>query len=365
VLSYSKGRAVPSPQVNRSTPAAFAVTALLAGAVLSGCVQAVDPDAGKPVVGMDYPRSDTDFWNSYIGYVPTFAKREGLQLRTANSQNDVDRLITNVQTFLGQDIQAMVMAPQDTEAIAPTLSTLAAKRIPVVTVDTRPDKGDVYMVVRADNRAYGVKACQFLGTKLHNTGKVVMLEGALSSINGRDRTEGFNDCMKEHFPGITVYGEETDWKGDVAAAKLDSRLTADPAIRGVYMQASYALSATLQVLEKHRMLVPPSDPDHVFVVSNDGVPEELKQIKMGNIDATVNQPADEYARYALLYANAAISGKTFKAGPTDHGSTIVQVRAGVLEDQLSAPLITADGMQIDGAATLTPDDPGLWANTLG
>ncbi len=47
------------------------------------------------------------------------------------------------------------MAPQDTAAIAPTLSQLAAKKIPVVTVDTRPDTGNVYMVVRADNRAYG------------------------------------------------------------------------------------------------------------------------------------------------------------------------------------------------------------------
>ena len=47
------------------------------------------------------------------------------------------------------------MAPQDTAAIAPTLAQLAAKKIPVVTVDTRPDTGKVYMVVRADNRAYG------------------------------------------------------------------------------------------------------------------------------------------------------------------------------------------------------------------
>ena len=57
------------------------------------------------------------------------------------------------------------MAPQDTAAIGPTLQQLAAKKIPVVTIDTRPDTGNVFMVVRADNRAYGEKACQFLGTR--------------------------------------------------------------------------------------------------------------------------------------------------------------------------------------------------------
>ena len=63
------------------------------------------------------------------------------------------------------------MAPQDTAAIAPTLQQLATKKIPVVTVDTRPDKGNVFMVVRADNRAYGEKACQFLGDEARRQGQ--------------------------------------------------------------------------------------------------------------------------------------------------------------------------------------------------
>ena len=30
----------------------------------------------KPLIGVDYPRSDTDFWNSYIKYVPQFAHQD-------------------------------------------------------------------------------------------------------------------------------------------------------------------------------------------------------------------------------------------------------------------------------------------------
>ncbi|OAH09351.1 sugar ABC transporter substrate-binding protein [Streptomyces jeddahensis] len=344
------------------------VSTLSALALLSACGSGstTSPSASDtPLVGVDYPRSDTDFWNSYIKYTPQYAKELGLDLKTTNSQNDVAKLTANAQTFISQGVKGLAMAPQDTAAIAPTLAQLEAKKIPVVTVDTRPDTGKVFMVVRADNRAYGEKACQYLGTKLGGKGKVVMLQGDLSSINGRDRTEAFNDCMKKNYPDIKVFGEATNWDGAVAAQKLQTRLTQHPDIKGVYMQSSFALSGTLQVLKQRGLLVDPKDKKHVFVVSNDGIPEELKSIAEGKIDATVSQPADLYAKYALYYLKAAIDGKTFKPGKTDHDSTIIQVRDGLLEDQLSAPLVTADGGTYGGVPSVKSDDKSLWGNNLG
>ncbi|MEV5817911.1 sugar ABC transporter substrate-binding protein [Micromonospora harpali] len=352
--------------MNRRNLLGTGLTLLLVAtaALTAGCGdQAGDGAAsggGKPLVGVDYPRSDTDFWNSYIKYVPKSAEELGVELKTTNSQNDVASLISNAQTFMSQGVKGVVMAPQDTAAIAPTLAQLESRKIPVVTIDTRPDTGRVFMVVRADNRAYGTKACQFLGTKLGGKGKVVMLQGGLDSINGRDRTEAFNECMAKEFPGIKVFGEATDWKADVAASKLQTRFASDPDIKGIYMQSSFALSGTLQILKQRGMQVPPTDPKHVFVVSNDGIPEELKNIGDGLIDATVSQPADLYARYGLEYAKAAIEGKTFQPGPTEHGSTIIQVRDGLLEDQLPAPLVTLDGAPVAGQPTLKFDDASLW-----
>ncbi|MGI5240219.1 sugar ABC transporter substrate-binding protein [Dactylosporangium sp. CA-139066] len=353
--------------MNRNALFGLGLTVVLGTAVLAaGCSgDNASPGAGPaaaPLIGVDYPRSDTDFWNSYIKYVPQFAGELGVQIKTTNSQNDIAALISNVQAFQSQGVKGVVMAPQDTAAIAPTLEQLAGKKIPVVTIDTRPDTGKVFMVVRADNRAYGTKACQFLGTKLGGKGKVVMLEGGLDSINGRDRTEAFNECMKKDFPGITVFGEATDWKGDVAATKLQTRFVSDPDIKGIYMESSFALSGTLQILKQRGLQVAPTDPKHVFVVSNDGIPEELKDIQGGLIDATVSQPADLFAKYGLYYVKAAIEGKTFQPGPTDHGSTIIQVRDGVLEDQLAAPLVTLDGATIGGQPTTKFDDKSLWGN---
>ncbi|WP_327089740.1 sugar ABC transporter substrate-binding protein [Nonomuraea sp. NBC_01738] len=314
-----------------------------------------DAAAAGGKVGIDHPRADSDFWNSYIKYVPQMATELKVDLMNpTNSQNDVSKLVGNVQALTSQGAKAIVMAPQDTGAIATTLQQLENKKIPVVTVDTRPDKGKVYMVVRADNRAYGTKACEFLGEKLGGKGKVVQLQGALGSINGRDRSEAFLECMKTKFPGITVFNEPTEWEGSKAASMLQTRLEQNPDIKGVYMHAGGVhLAPTIQVLKTKGLLVPPTDPKHVFVISNDGIPQEFEAIRKGEIDATVSQPADLYAKYALFYAKAAIEGKTFKAGPTDHDSTIIELPNG-LEDQLPAPLVTKDNV----------DDKNLWGNQV-
>lgn len=169
--------------------------------------------------------------------------------------------------------------------------------------------------------------------------------------------------MKKSYPGVKVLGEATNWDGAVAAQKLQTDLTANPDIKGVYMESSFALSGTLQVLKQKGLLVDPKDKKHVFIVSNDGIPEELKSIAEGKIDATVSQPADLYAKYALYYLKAAIDGKTFQPGKTDHDSNIIKVRDGVLEDQLSAPLVTADGATYGGVPSVKSDDKSLWATT--
>ena len=342
----------------RSTAAAVSVLAVLALATACNRASTTSAASGgdKPAIGIDLPRSDSDFWNSYAEYMKKDIKTDGINaLPLSNSQNDVTKLVANVQVFENTGAKAVVMAPQDTGAIASTLDTLASKKIPVVSVDTRPDKGDVYMVVRADNRAYGTKACEFLGKQLGGKGKVAEFQGSLDSINGRDRSEAFAECMKTKFPKIKVFELPTDWKGDVASAKLQSLLAQNPDLNGIYMQAGGAfLQPTLALLEQKGLLKPAGQKGHISIVSNDGIPQEFDAIRKGQIDATVSQPADLYAKYALYYANAAAAGKTFKPGPTDHDSTIVKLPNG-LEDQLAAPLVTKDNV----------DDKTLWGNNVG
>ncbi|MDX3716482.1 substrate-binding domain-containing protein, partial [Streptomyces europaeiscabiei] len=141
-----------------------------------------------------------------------------------------------------------------------------------------------------------------------------------------------------------------------AAAGLEALYTANPDIKGIYMQAGGVyLAPTLSTLRRHDALVTAGSPGHVVIVSNDGIPQELDAIRKGLIDATVSQPADQYAKYGIYYIKRAMEGETFHPGPTDHDSTIVRLPSGILEDQLPAPLVTKDNV----------DDASLWGNQIG
>ena len=98
-------------------------------------------------------------------------------------------------------------------------------------------------------------------------------------------------------------------------------------------------------------------------MSNDGIPQELEAIREGSIDATVSQPADLVRQVRRCTTpRPPLEGKTFRPGPTDHDSTIIQVPNG-LEDQLPAPLVTRDPGTF-GDSTIGVDDTSLWGNNL-
>jgi ribose transport system substrate-binding protein len=344
--------------------------AAAAGLTMAACGSTAAPSSSggsttaAAKVGVDFPRSDSEFWNAFNKYVPLKATGLGINLLTpTNSQNNIQNLIANVQTLVGEGAKGVVMAPQDTAAIVGELSTLAGQNLPVVSVDTRPDSGKWYMVVRANNVAYGTTSCKFIGSKLNGQGNVAELEGDLTSINGRDRTTGFDQCMQQNYPNIKLYKAPAKWDGPTGAADLQTFLTqTHNNINGVYMQASTFLQPTINLLKQDNLLVGPSDPKHIVIVDNDGVSADLQAIGAGQIDAAVSQPADLYAQYALFYIQAAIQGKTFKAGPTNHNSTIVDVGGGNLEDQLAAPLATADGASGSWGPSVKYSDSSLWGN---
>jgi ABC-type sugar transport system substrate-binding protein len=132
-------------------------------------------------------------------------------------------------------------------------------------------------------------------------------------------------------------------------------------VNAIYMEASIYLPSTLQLLKQKGLLKPAGQSGHIVIVSNDGVPAEYQAIKAGEMDATVSQPADLYAKVALQYIKDAIAGKTAHTGPGYGGGTVVKTPNGLLEDQLPAPLVTVDGKY---PGSVSVDDQSLWGNQV-
>jgi len=325
----------------------------VAALVLSiGAAQAAE----APKVGVDLTTLTSPFWTAYNRYIVQEAKAQGLDLlQPFNSEFDTSKQITGVKNAISLGAKGIIFSPFESAAAGTILKTAQAAHVAVVAVDVAPSTGPVAIVVRANNLAYGEKACRYIGDHVAE-GPVVQIMGDQASINGRDRGNGFRDCIAKNYPKLKELEIPTKaWSGEDAASGLDALLNANPGIKAIYMHAGGVfLAPTLQTLRRKGLLKLAGDPAHIIIVSNDGIPQEFDAIRKGEADATVSQPADLYAKYGIMYLKQAIEGKKFAPGPTDHDSTIVEVAPGVLEDQLAARLVTQANV----------NDKSFWGNQL-
>jgi len=227
--------------------------------------------------------------------------------------------------------------------------------VPVVSVDVAPTKGKVYMIVRADNILYGQSACKYIGSHAKGSGDVAMLEGDLASINGLDRKNGFNTCMKANYPNLKVVEYATKWDTPTAVNDAKTALSTYSDLKGIYAHWSGPVPGIIAAEKSAGKFTKVGAANHIVLFSNDGTPQEHGWIRAGQEDATISQPATLYAQYAVFYAKQAIAGVKYHAGmKTDHGSQIVNL-LGNLEDAIVAPVVSKANV----------NDPKLWGNYKG
>lgn len=336
---------------------AAAAGCVAAAMALAACGSSGDSGRGSDKGDYKVAYSTTSLGDAYrvvlARHVESGGKAEGLNMMSpTDADNDPAKQITDVTTMLGQGVDGIEMIVLDSGAIKPALDRAEAKGVPVVAIDQGPSSGKVAMVVRGDNKLMGRQACEHLGATLEGRGKVLELQGALDGIGGQERTRGFNDCMKEQFPGIDVISKPTDWLQEKATTAAQTVLSTNREVNGLFLASDAAmLPGVLKVLERLGRLHPIGREGHLPLATIDGTPFALEQIRRGYVDAVVSQPLSGYARWAAHYMRRAIEGEEFRPGPTDHGSRIIEEN-GNLSDILPTPVVTRDNV----------DDRELWGN---
>ena len=322
----------------------------LAVAVAAGAAQAESFTLGYSVGFLTDP-----FQAIQVDLTMAQAKEAGLQtLPVANANGDAGKQITDFHNLIAQGAKGIIVVPTDSDAIAPALSYAAEQGVPVVAIDIGPAGGKAAMIVRADNIRMGADACQQMGEALGGKGTVLSMMGDQATTNGRDRTSGFNACMKERFPDIKVIEQPTYWKTDRATSVAQTVVTSTPDLAGIYMQSdAVMLAGVLSVLESAGKLKAVGEPGHLYLISIDGTPFALKKVREGWLDAAISQPLNLYVKYGLAYLQDAVAGKSFEAGPTDHDSRIDQLNGNPM-DLLPAPVVTKANV----------DDQTLWGNQV-
>jgi ribose transport system substrate-binding protein len=305
-------------------------------------------------LGVSLTFNNTDFWTNYIKYETQFATQYNATLiGPLVANNDAAKQITDIHTLIQEGAQALIVNPVDSAAIAPALDFAASKNIPVVSVDVAPSSGKVFMIVRADNVLYGQNSCKYIASHASgSSGHIAILEGDLASLNGKDRTDGCNQVIQQNYPNFKTVEYATKWDTPTAVNDAKTALSTYPDLKGIYVEWGAPEDGILAAEQAAGRFTKVGSPSHIVLVGNDGVPHEHALIRANQLDATISQPANSYAQYAIFYARAALEGKTYTAGQTtDHNSTYVSLQ-GNLEDALPAPVVNLTNV----------DDPNLWGN---
>ena len=347
--------------VSKLTRAVLVATLLALG--VSACGDSSDgSDGGAPTsearsaadltVGFSNKASD-QFVLTMQSFAVEQIEEAGMKaLQPVSAGTDPAKQISDVQSLVSAGADAMIVVPQDSSAIKPALDFLASKDIPTVTLDTAPVGARVAMAVMADNVKMGEDACRQMGEWLSGRGTVLSMQGDYRTSTGRDRGVGFKRCMDEEFPGVEVIERPTYWDAARAADVANTTLKSNKEIDGVYMASdTVMLSPVLSALKGAGRDAKVGDDGHVYLISIDGSPFGLEQIRAGRLDALLSQPLDLYAKHGVEYLRKASAGETFRTGPTDHDSRIVTI-SGNLTDLLPAPLVTAENAS----------DASLWGN---
>ena len=340
-----------------------------AGATSTGSAKA----AGETMIGVDLTYNNTAFWSAYINYETQYAAQLHIHVigpllagANASLQN------TQIENLVNEGAKAIIVNPETATSLGPAISYAAAHHVQLVSVDTIVGAGKVYMVVRASNTQYGEDACAEISSKV-KSGYVLDIEGDLTSSNGADRTNAFNQCMAANDPGVHVLKDPTNWITATAVTDAQNAVNAyGSQLKGIYSQWSSPDTGILPLLKSKGLT------GKVIVVSDDGVPFEMCDISQGTLSASQSQPANLYAEWALKYAQDAANGVKLSVGQPGGGApaltTVSFAGDSNLGDPIVPPFVTkasqtltvtpVDGLS--GSVATTPvSDASLWGNVYG
>ena len=195
-------------------------------------------------------------------------------LAPTNADGDSGKQITDVRNLIGAGAKGLIVVANDSKAIIPALDYRRRRR----KCRSSPSTSDrtaaaLYAIVRADNRRHGLDRLRGHGQGDRRRGQGAVAAGRVqTSINGRERSEGFHDCMTKEHPNIELIERPTDWDATKQAAALQTVLAANPDLKGIFQQSDYALSPTLNVLKQAGRDAKVGEPGHIYNISIDAEP---------------------------------------------------------------------------------------------
>jgi ribose transport system substrate-binding protein len=272
--------------------------------VLAAAAAAVaKPDANKNITLMVGVKGDPFYVSMQCG-AQAAASKLGYKLRV-QGPDKFDATLQNplLDAVASSKPAALLVAPNDVKASAPPLKRIQAAGTKVVLVDTIvTDKSIGVSRIATDNHLGGVKAADAL-KQLGVTGKVLVIstDPGVSSVDAR--VAGFNSRAKTL--GFTLVSKTQYSHNEPATAAqiISASLAKNPDLQGVFATNLFSAQGVSTGVRQA------GKSGKVKVVGFDAGPDQIKQLKAGQVQALVAQKPYDIGQQGIQQAVNALTGK--------------------------------------------------------
>lgn len=256
------------------------------------------------MVGVALANLDLNFVSILRSQMEKQLNEKGMKSQFADAKGDVSLQIQQVDDFINQGADAIILNPVDTQGVMPIIKAAQNANIPLIFVNRKPEvplTGKM-TYVGSDSALSGKMQIEALAQRMNNKGNIAILMGALSTEEARQRTKAVEDFVSAH-PGMNVIQKQTaNWQRNEAVDKTLSWLQDGNDINAIVANNDEMAIGAIMALDQLKK-------KDVLVAGIDGTPDGLQFIKNGKMAVTIFQDAKAQAIGAVNVASDAIAGK--------------------------------------------------------
>jgi ribose transport system substrate-binding protein len=187
---------------------------------------------------------------SWSQAIKTTIEAAGGKVIIVDSQNKIDKQVSDIEDLLAQHINYLIINPVDEAGIVPAVEAANKANVPVITVDRSSAGGVVAVKVGSDNYQAGYDAGSYIAKHFDGKGDVAQLEGQVGTSVMRERSQGFKDAIAK-YPGMKiVFDEATNWDTATAVADTEDMLSRFPDVEGIWCHADAIAVGAAQAVDK-------------------------------------------------------------------------------------------------------------------
>ena len=187
-----------------------------------------DGTGEKVTIGFSGPAADHGWLAAINSSALAEAKKyEDVELKTAEGTNDANLQISQIETFINDKVDAIVLLPTDGAALTDVATKAMEAGIPVINVDREfSSPFAARTTILGDNYGMGVSAgtyaCSVVKEKNLTDAVIAEIAGIDSLPLTQDRSKGFKDALQECGQDVDnrVAAEFTVESGEKAASNL-------------------------------------------------------------------------------------------------------------------------------------------------